>query len=254
MRWALNLLHRAGLADRVYGPDADPAGAAPRCADEGLPVYLYGSTEETLDRLIAGAGADVPGAEDRRDGAVEVPRRPARRGRRDRRPDHGLRAPGSCWSGSAARARRSSRTRCARCWTCRCWRSARPSTTTPGCCASRPPWMQRARPGVVLALRLEPKRLWRRYVMLNPAYLTRLAAQKTGLWQASPPAPATEAGHLRGLTRSRTDEAPPVFRRGLGRGRPVRGSGPGVDVAGVGPVDVPHPQPARCRWRPRWTG
>ena len=35
-------------------------------------------------------------------------------------------------------------------------------------------------------LGLEPKRLWRRYVLLNPAYLARLAAQKTGLWQATP--------------------------------------------------------------------
>ncbi|KAB1116624.1 glycosyltransferase, partial [Micromonospora sp. AMSO12t] len=31
-----------------------------------------------------------------------------------------------------------------------------------------------------------------RYVILNPAYLTRLAGQKTGLWKAKAPAPATE--------------------------------------------------------------
>jgi UDP-N-acetyl-D-mannosaminuronic acid transferase (WecB/TagA/CpsF family) len=42
-------------------------------------------------------------------------------------------------------------------------------------------------------LGLEPKRLWRRYVLLNPAYLTRLAAQKLRLWKATPPAPATES-------------------------------------------------------------
>jgi UDP-N-acetyl-D-mannosaminuronic acid transferase (WecB/TagA/CpsF family) len=41
-------------------------------------------------------------------------------------------------------------------------------------------------------LGLEPKRLWRRYVLLNPAYLTRLAAQKSGLWKATPAEPTSE--------------------------------------------------------------
>src|SRR5262245_28449364 len=50
VRWALNLLHGARLADRVYGPElTDRVLAA--CADEGLPVYFYGSTLETLERL-----------------------------------------------------------------------------------------------------------------------------------------------------------------------------------------------------------
>lgn len=55
-----------------------------------------------------------------------------------------------------------------------------------------PSWMQRAGLEWFWRLGLEPKRLWRRYVILNPAYLSRLAAQKTGLWKAHPPAPATE--------------------------------------------------------------
>jgi hypothetical protein len=41
-------------------------------------------------------------------------------------------------------------------------------------------------------LGLEPKRLWKRYVLLNPAYLARLGAQKTGLWKATPPAPTEQ--------------------------------------------------------------
>jgi hypothetical protein len=40
-------------------------------------------------------------------------------------------------------------------------------------------------------LGLEPARLWRRYLILNPAYLGRLFAQKAHLWRATPPAPAT---------------------------------------------------------------
>src|SRR6266513_322205 len=52
VRWALNSLHRAQLADRVYGPTLTLRVLAGAAA-EGLPVYLYGSTDETLDRLVA---------------------------------------------------------------------------------------------------------------------------------------------------------------------------------------------------------
>jgi N-acetylglucosaminyldiphosphoundecaprenol N-acetyl-beta-D-mannosaminyltransferase len=55
-----------------------------------------------------------------------------------------------------------------------------------------PPWMQRAGLEWLWRLGLEPRRLWRRYVILNPAYLSRLFAQKTGAWKAAPPPPATE--------------------------------------------------------------
>jgi UDP-N-acetyl-D-mannosaminuronic acid transferase (WecB/TagA/CpsF family) len=41
-------------------------------------------------------------------------------------------------------------------------------------------------------LGLEPRRLWRRYLLLNPAYLARLAAQRTRVWKAAPPPPAQE--------------------------------------------------------------
>ena len=55
-----------------------------------------------------------------------------------------------------------------------------------------PPWMQRAGLEWFWRLGLEPRRLWRRYVILNPVYLARLAAQKTRLWAANPPQPTGE--------------------------------------------------------------
>src|SRR5690606_29084 len=55
-----------------------------------------------------------------------------------------------------------------------------------------PAWMQRAGLEWLWRLGLEPKRLWHRYLVLNPAYLTRLGAQKLRLWAATPPEPATE--------------------------------------------------------------
>jgi UDP-N-acetyl-D-mannosaminuronic acid transferase (WecB/TagA/CpsF family) len=41
-------------------------------------------------------------------------------------------------------------------------------------------------------LSLEPKRLWRRYVVTNPAFLAMLGAQKARMWRAIPPPPATD--------------------------------------------------------------
>ncbi len=47
-----------------------------------------------------------------------------------------------------------------------------------------PAWMQRYALEWLWRLGLEPARLWRRYLILNPAYLGRLAAQKVGVWRA----------------------------------------------------------------------
>jgi N-acetylglucosaminyldiphosphoundecaprenol N-acetyl-beta-D-mannosaminyltransferase len=48
VRWALNLLHRARLPDRVYGPNL-MLRVCERAAQEGLPIFLYGSTPEVLE-------------------------------------------------------------------------------------------------------------------------------------------------------------------------------------------------------------
>jgi CDP-paratose 2-epimerase len=50
VRWALNLLHRAGLQDRVYGPNL-MLKVCEQAAAKGLPIYLYGSKAETLAQL-----------------------------------------------------------------------------------------------------------------------------------------------------------------------------------------------------------
>lgn len=50
VRWALNLLHRCGLKDRVYGPDL-MLETCRVAADEGLGVFLFGGKQELLDEL-----------------------------------------------------------------------------------------------------------------------------------------------------------------------------------------------------------
>lgn len=50
VRWALNFLHDAKLTDRVYGPEL-MRRVCDAAARKGVPIYLYGGTEQVLDRL-----------------------------------------------------------------------------------------------------------------------------------------------------------------------------------------------------------
>lgn len=59
VRWALNLLHGTQLPDRVYGPTLTLKVCA-RAAEEQLSIYLYGSTQPVLDRLAANLRARFP--------------------------------------------------------------------------------------------------------------------------------------------------------------------------------------------------
>lgn len=51
VRWALNLLHGAGLTDRVYGPTLT-LELCRQAAQRELPVYFYGSRPEVLKPLL----------------------------------------------------------------------------------------------------------------------------------------------------------------------------------------------------------
>ncbi len=59
VRMALNRLHGAGLADRVYGPTL-MLRLCEGAAAEGLPVYLYGSTPEVVGALAAALARRYP--------------------------------------------------------------------------------------------------------------------------------------------------------------------------------------------------
>ncbi|HWB14665.1 MAG TPA: WecB/TagA/CpsF family glycosyltransferase [Pirellulales bacterium] len=50
VRWALNWLHRAGLADRVYGPEL-MLRLCREAGRRGVTIYLYGGTPSVLDLL-----------------------------------------------------------------------------------------------------------------------------------------------------------------------------------------------------------
>lgn len=190
VRWALNLMHRTKLADRTYGPTLT-LRVVERMADEGLPIYLYGSTSEVLEKLSAQLttaypGLTIAGAEPSKfraahpGEAAEIAERITASGARlvlvglgcprqeifthALRPhlDIPLMAVGAAFDYHAGGLRKP------------------------------PPWMQRNGLEWLWRLGLEPRRLWRRYLILNPAYLARLTAQATRLWPARPADPTTK--------------------------------------------------------------
>ncbi|WP_432844124.1 WecB/TagA/CpsF family glycosyltransferase [Dactylosporangium sp. CA-092794] len=188
VRWALNLLHEARLREWVSGPELT-LRVLRRAAEQQLPVYLYGSTARTVGRLVTTLTRTVPalriaGAEPSRFRDAE----PGEYARIAKRIDAsgarlvlvGLGCP-----------RQESFVH-----------AMRPLLAMPllavgaafdyhaGLLSYAPRWMQRGGLAWLWRLVLEPRRLWRRYLVLGPRYLVRLSAQKVGLWEPSVPAPS----------------------------------------------------------------
>jgi exopolysaccharide biosynthesis WecB/TagA/CpsF family protein len=190
VRWALNLLHGAALAGRVYGPALTMRVLA-RCAAEGLPVYLYGSTPPTLERLVGVLAGKLP--ELKIAGTEPSKFRVAAPGEADRIADRirssgarvvlvGLGCPRQEVFAYAMRSR----------LTVPLLAVGAAFDYHAGLLRRPPAWMQRVGLEWLWRLGLEPRRLWRRYLLLNPAYLTRLAAQWARLWRPLPPPAATD--------------------------------------------------------------
>jgi N-acetylglucosaminyldiphosphoundecaprenol N-acetyl-beta-D-mannosaminyltransferase len=190
VRWALNLLHSANMSDRVYGPTLT-LKVVEQCAAEGLPVYLYGSTDPTLAKLVPALERMFPALKIA--GAESSKFRNAQPGE-DAEIAERIKASGARVVLVGLGCPRQE-----------IWVYAmRPLLDMPllavgaafdyhaGLLKNPPAWMQRMALEWLWRLGLEPRRLWKRYILLNPAYLARLAAQKTGLWKAVPPAPTAE--------------------------------------------------------------
>ena len=187
VRWALNLLDSAGLETRVYGPDFT-LSLSEAAAREGLTVFLYGSTDEVLDRLEDELGSRFPALviAGRRASAF----RPIPEAEQDEIAAE-IRASGAsiCLVGLGCPRQENFIDAMAR-------RSGVPMAGVGGSFEfiagtkpSAPAWMKRV--GLEWAFRLqsEPKRLWRRFIFLNPLFLALLAAQKAGVWRPPVPGP-----------------------------------------------------------------
>jgi N-acetylglucosaminyldiphosphoundecaprenol N-acetyl-beta-D-mannosaminyltransferase len=192
VRWALKLLHRSNLEDRVYGPELTRRLLSAASA-EGLPVYFYGSTLETVDAIRRRLPALYPklvvaGAEPSAFRAISDQEQAALASR--------ILATGARMVFVGLGCPRQERFAYA----------MRDRVGVPILAVgaafdyfagtlNEPPMFVQDR-GLQWLWRLcqEPRRLWRRYLLLNPAFVSLLAAQRAGLWSPSadprvPPGP-----------------------------------------------------------------
>lgn len=181
VRWALNLLYGAGLVDTVRGTNLSLA-VLERAAQERLPVFFYGSTPIVLDNLSSALGRRVPdllvaGMEPSRFRAVSA-NHLDNLARRITDTDAAMVLVGlGCPRQEIFVYEMRQRLR-------------RPLLAVgaafeylSGDLRSPPGWMRANGLEWVWRLMLDPCRLWKRYVLLNPAYLALLALQATRVWR-----------------------------------------------------------------------
>ncbi|BAN02531.1 WecB/TagA/CpsF family glycosyltransferase [Ilumatobacter coccineus] len=178
VRWAMNWLHGTELTDRVYGPKLT-LEVCRAAAEHGLPVYFYGSTQETLDHLAEQLPTLAPGI-------TIAGMRPSKfatstEDELDVITDE-IKATGAkiCMVGLGCPRQEVFAFENAK-------RLSMPTLAVgaafdfhAGLAKEPPAWVQRA--GLQWAQRLlaNPKRLWRRYLILNPRYSVAVLRQKLG--------------------------------------------------------------------------
>ena len=184
VRWALNLLHKTGLKDRVYGPTLTLKVCA-EAARRGVPIYLYGSRQEVIDLMSKNLVDQFPGLiiagaepskfrqtteEEKRDVAERIkasgaqitfvglgcPRQEVFAYEYRDLINMPVLAVGAAFDYHA------------------------------GTVSEPPAWMQDAGLQWLYRLVQNPRRLWRRYLILNPMYVTLVALQLTGLRSPEP--------------------------------------------------------------------
>jgi N-acetylglucosaminyldiphosphoundecaprenol N-acetyl-beta-D-mannosaminyltransferase len=181
VRWALNHLHGASLTDRVYGPQLT-LELCQRAAQEGLPIYLFGGTPAMLaalsERLIASFPAlRIAGAEPsrfRRASDAEVRETAAR-----------IMTSGAVITFVGLGCPRQE------VWTYEMRQHLNMPVIAVGAAFAfhagllpqAPAWLQARGLEWLYRLIQEPRRLWKRYLLLNPLYLTLLALQYCRLHQ-----------------------------------------------------------------------
>jgi exopolysaccharide biosynthesis WecB/TagA/CpsF family protein len=169
VRWALNQLHGVGLRDRVYGPELMLRLCA-RAADEGVSIYLYGSTCDVLEPLQQKLKSRVPGL--RIAGAEAPPFRPLTP-EEDSEAVQRINESGAgivflalgCPRHEHFAADHADRIRAVQL----CVGAA--FDFHAGTKPMAPAWLQRLGLEWLFRLCCEPRRLWRRYVQTNPIFL-----------------------------------------------------------------------------------
>jgi len=179
VRWAMRFLHHRRLPDRVYGPSLT-LKVCDAAEKSQLSIYLYGSRKEVLDRMVfnlrlmfprlsisgyeASKFRQLSQTENEqmvkriRDSGANIvlvglgcPRQEVFVYENKKQLEMPVLAVGAAFDFHAGLLRQA------------------------------PPWMQRLGLEWVYRLTQEPRRLWKRYLYLNPLYLWMLLLQKAGL-------------------------------------------------------------------------
>lgn len=195
VRWALNWLYRTRLTSRVYGPTL-MLRICERAAKEHVPIYLFGSQPSVLEALSTNLQAVCPGL-------TIAGMRPSKFGRLSVLEKEELI---TAITGSGA-AITFVGLGCPRQET---WvYEFRDSLQMPliavgaafdfhaGTLPQAPERFQNIGLEWLYRLAREPKRLWKRYVFLNPLYVGLLILQATGLRQFDPSKAARPAREMR---------------------------------------------------------
>ncbi|MEM6550583.1 MAG: WecB/TagA/CpsF family glycosyltransferase [Planctomycetota bacterium] len=175
VRWMLNLRHRSGLAERVYGPTMmwRLCGWA---AEQGCPVYLYGGKQEVLHTLVARleqafAGLRVVGAESPPFRALSDEEVTAARERINASGARLVFVGLGCPKQELLADRLGDEVRAVQL----CVGAA--FDFHAGAVSMAPAWMQRRGLEWLYRLMREPRRLWKRYLVTNTLFLVMAAGE-----------------------------------------------------------------------------
>ncbi len=179
VRWGINWLHRTGLASRVYGPQL-MLEVCRACAERGFAIALFGGSDELLEKLHQRLVERFPGLHI----AAAIPskfrtlRAEEKQALVEQLQNSGARL---VFVGLGCPRQEV--------WAFEFKEALRMPVIAVGAAfnfhagrlSQAPSWMQRAGLEWLYRLGCEPRRLWRRYVFLNPYYLWLLMCQRLKL-------------------------------------------------------------------------
>ncbi len=184
VRWALNWLYDTDLSDRVYGPEL-MYRVCEQAAMRSIPIFLFGSTQPVINALEANLlkwfpDLSIAGSEPSQFRRLSFEENSALMNR--------IRSSGAALTFIGLGCPRQE------IWVCENQEALSMPIMAVGAAfdfhagsyGQAPGWMQRAGLEWLYRFITEPRRLWRRYLLLNPYYLWLLLSQKLGIRDFNP--------------------------------------------------------------------
>lgn len=181
VRWALNRLHGAGLTDRVYGPNL-MLRICQRAAEHRTPIFLFGGGSELLAELSANLTQKFPGL-------IIAGTRPSKfRTLTDEEREEliqEIRASGAkiTFIGLGCPRQEVFAFEMREALSMPLLAVGAAFNFHAGHLDQAPRWMQERGLEWLYRFHKEPRRLWKRYGLLNPLYVLLVSLQWSGLWK-----------------------------------------------------------------------